>query len=81
MEEAAVSAKRARGTDLQPSDFHRRPMTEEEFAAWEAMTPEQRALFGNILSSTFRWVLHVQGERFQEWLEAAVKLGCIRPGR
>jgi hypothetical protein len=76
-----MATDRTRDLPLQHSDFHRRPMTEEELAAWEAMTPEQRALFGNILSSTFRWVLHAQGERFQEWLEAAVKLGCIRPGR
>lgn len=76
-----MSARRNRDAGLQHCDFHRRPMTDEEFATWRAMTPEQRALFDNMLSSTFRWVLHVQGERFQEWLEVAVKLGCIRPGR
>jgi hypothetical protein len=70
-----------RDLPLQPSDFHRRPLTETELATWEAMTPEQKALFGNMLSSMFRWVLHMQGERFQEWLEVAMELGCIRPGR
>lgn len=68
------------GRELHPSDFHRRPVTEKELATWQAMTPEQRALFDNMLSATFQWVLHVQGACFQEWLDVAVEMDCIRPG-
>lgn len=65
--------------ELYPSDFHRRPVTEKEFATWRAMTPEQRAIFGNMLTPTFRWVLHVQGSCFPDWLEVAVGMGGIWP--
>ncbi len=60
-------------------DFHRSPVTEEEFAAWAAMTPEQRALFGGMLTASFQWLLDREGDNVQAWLDRAVKLNGVRP--
>lgn len=57
-------------------DHSRKPVTEAEMEMWKAISPESRALFGGILSNTFRRLLAREGENFPAWIALAVSLNA-----
>ncbi len=59
------------------ADFDRRPVTEEELKAWARLTPDQREMFGGMLSNSFRRLLAREGDNLPAWVEVAERLGVL----